>query len=368
MDRSDGFKHAKRLLSQKLLDDGVEESVRRKILGGFEKLPAELEARDGSYELRLYSLDGTKHLSGTLNRRLLAVDSWAGGVIVGVLVPDWSNGWHRLFKDERVYSWLSWFLHYSAQYVSRSLVTRALVPLAEQQWVVSSPRSQRTKHRLKDVSFRTASSTLKKWMDHAKSKWPDNPNPVEDTWPERLGPKWRIEREPAVCRYGFWGNSNFIDPSLHQAAFQYMRGVELRKATFDLESVTAFECVLSAAKEFLLKAGLIEGNADRATCARELLLNEDMQDAASLNQFLRNNFSAHSGGWRWWDFYEDHSEFVPLSEQLALATLKALVRLERKHRFVEPDPPKWSDWFWQNFSLLLDSVWLRTPDFIRGSM
>lgn len=366
MDRSSALKQAKSLLSQKLLDDGVEITVRRKILGGFEKLPDELEARDGSYELRLYSLDGTRNLTGTLNRRFFAVDSWSAGVLVGVLIPDWSMGWQRLFKDERVYSWLSWFLHYSAQYVSRSLVTRALIPLAEQHRVVSSPRSQRVKLRLKEVSFHKASSTLKACMAHAKEEWPDGPNLFEDTWPERLGPEWRIQREPAKCRYGFWGSSNFIDPSLHQAAFQYLRGVELRKATFDLESVTAFECVLSAAKEFLLKAGLVNNSDDRAACARQLLLAEDLQGAASLTHFLRNNFSAHSGGWRWWDFYEDHSEAIPFSEELALATLKALVRLERRNRFVEPDPPRWSDWFWQNFSLLLNAVWFRTPDFLRS--
>lgn len=356
MNTSEDFKQAKSRLSQKLQDDGVENSVRCKILRGFDKLPDALESRDGSYELRLYSLDGTRNLTGTLNRRLLMVDSYPGGVVVGVLVPDWSMGWGQLFKDEQVHQYLSWFLHYSGQYVSRSLVTRALISLAEQQSVVSSPRSLRVKERLRSLSFRNARSILKASMAQAKSEWPDKPNPVDDTWPERLGPEWRIQREPTICRYHFWGSFNFMDPRLHQAAFQYMRGVELRKATFHLESINAFDCVLASAKEFLLKAGLISGSADRATCARQLKLAEEMQDVATFNNFLRNNFSAHSGGWRWWDFDEDYFQFVPLSEELAIATLKALVRLERKHRFVEPDPKKWSDWFWQNFELLLSVV------------
>jgi len=81
-------------------------------------------------------------------------------------------------------------------------------------------------------------------------------------------------------------------------------------------------------------------------------------ELASEMYFLRNNFGAHPGGWRWWD----HVEFLDDHDAARMARLagRVLVRaaeLEPQLRAIDPAPGRWSEWFLDNFDMLWDVVW-----------
>jgi hypothetical protein len=54
------------------------------------------------------------------------------------------------------------------------------------------------------------------------------------------------------------------------------------------------------------------------------LLGLDQQAAEGAEQgyFLRNNFGAHAGGWRWWDQVELTEELAPQMAELSLHAIR----------------------------------------------
>jgi len=52
-----------------------------------------------------------------------------------------------------------------------------------------------------------------------------------------------------------------------------------------------------------------------------------MKDTADTLAFIRNHFSAHAGGWRWWDFQELFGESLAAAATLAAEVLQRLAIL-----------------------------------------
>ena len=76
--------------------------------------------------------------------------------------------------------------------------------------------------------------------------------------------------------------------------------------------------------------------------------------------FLRNEFAAHAGGWRWWDIgeYVD-DEFMEKASNMALRVLSHAADAEPVARRVDPEPDNWSDWLMCSFPLLFSAIWFR---------
>jgi len=157
-----------------------------------------------------------------------------------------------------------------------------------------------------------------------------------------------------------WFEANFLDPEINGATYQFLRGIELVKADFGMESINAFDCIQRISKKFLINRNLIKDLADwKKEWAKELDLEESLPLFEELVH-IRNYFSAHHGGSRFWDFEEMFGEYPQVFAKISLRILRKLVEIEKSKRLVEPNPPKWSEWFWANFKMLLNSVW-RNP-------
>ena len=74
--------------------------------------------------------------------------------------------------------------------------------------------------------------------------------------------------------------------------------------------------------------------------------------------FLRNEFAAHAGGWRWWDAgeYVD-DEFMEKVSILTLRVLRKAADAEQAVRQIDPEPDSWSNWLMENFPLLFRAIW-----------
>ena len=79
---------------------------------------------------------------------------------------------------------------------------------------------------------------------------------------------------------------------------------------------------------------------------------------ATYQYFLRNQFLAHPGGWRWWDVNEflDHNTFTSMSDLAKRVIVKA-DETEVAVRRIDPEPSSWSDWFLKNFPHIFRAVW-----------
>jgi hypothetical protein len=145
--------------------------------------------------------------------------------------------------------------------------------------------------------------------------------------------------------------------------FHFLRAQNLRSESFDLEAVVAFDCVVQTVAAFIQsRSGLAVQPARSEICAR-LGLNMEFVELAEYMYFLRNNFGAHAGGWRWWDQAEmlEDDTLADIS-QFAHQVLSAAADFEPRARAVSPSPAEWGSWLFHNFEMLWDAVWFDALD------
>ncbi|SRR6266849_2853708 len=96
----------------------------------------------------------------------------------------------------------------------------------------------------------------------------------------------------------------------------------------------------------------------RGELCEQLNLPSESAELADYVYFLRNNFGAHAGGWRWWDLGELLEEDVLAKiAQLAEAVLANAADREPEMRSIEPFPVQWGEWLFENFETLWDVLW-----------
>jgi hypothetical protein len=87
-----------------------------------------------------------------------------------------------------------------------------------------------------------------------------------------------------------------------------------------------------------------EGSREGEICSA-LGLRAQSAKLANCVYFLRNNFGAHAGGWRWWDQDELFDDELTLAiSRLAANVLMTAANLEPQICRIDPDPKSWDDW------------------------
>lgn len=342
----DSYAKAKTILARWLDRIESEASERLTILHGLDVVRMTLAERDGWFDVRAIELSSTEGVFASLRSRRMHVENLGGRLVVATACPGWGRGWSSLLPDEHAYDVLTWLLHYAAQYVHRSLVLKVILPIAEEAGVVSHPFGLRSINYAAygPETVQPAWRLLAKAMELAAAWYP----------------KETASDSEARCRVdlaGPWLNYNTVDPYVHQAAFHWLRGVQLDCGGFAAEAVGAFDRVFEVTHSFLVSTGVLQKQASRSQCAQALRLPPDVQEIAERTHFLRNHFAAHAGGWRWWDFDEMFADDLPDAKRAALDALHSLGRIEPAHRSIEPSPSSWSTWFWEHFEVLWKAVW-----------
>lgn len=262
------------------------------------------------------------------------------GLAVSTVVPGWGFGWRSVFREDHVCDVLSWLGHYARRYVHRSRVAKVLMTAWERDGAVLHPFGSGARHRRYGPVLPQTSSkrALARAAEDSVTEW------------------GRIEDAPRTRSR--WARRNTFDPAIHQAVFHFLRGQTLKSSGFGLEAVTALDCVLQSLQAIGWNGPVGDPRRNRADLVATLGFGPSDRSLAEYAYFLRNEFAAHAGGWRWWDTGElIDDEFMEDLSNLALRILRRAADAELAVRRINPEPSKWSEWLMESFPLLFRAIW-----------
>lgn len=335
--------HAKALILEWFDRSGQPTAIRGKVSSGIDRFLDEILKRDSWSECMTVLLgDPYTPVFRASGRDWCATPSRCG-LAVSTVVPGWGFGWHSIFKDEYVYDILSWLGHYARQYVHRAQVAKALMIAWEESGAVLHPFGSQTHGRRYGPD--SSSISPREALDHAAAF-------SMAQWGE-------VEGVPKI--QSRWALRNTLDPAIHQAIFHFLRGQALLSSGFELEALVAFDCVSQSLQAIPWNKPVGDPRRNRIDLVATLSLDETDGELADEIYFLRNQFAAHAGGWRWWDMgeYVDRA-FMENVSSLAARILRRAADLEPTARTIAPEPTSWSVWLIENFPALFSAIWFPT--------
>lgn len=307
----------------------------------------ELHLRQDWCECITTLLDGSESVEFTIKGPGWQARPTGRGLAVSSIVPGWGFGWSGVLQDEDATSLLSGIGHYARQYIHRANIAKVIMVVWERQNLVLRPLSSAMLFkRYSDINPRPS---------RMKDIFYTNERDSFSLWGMPILQKLHSVRSK-------WCARNTLDPAIHQAIFHFLRGQSLLSSGFDLESLVAFDCVLHALQSMKFAGAAGDPRRNRTDLCRALGLGRSSADLAEHVYFLRNQFVAHAGGWRWWDtgdYFEDD-----LASHISKLTLRALRRaadLEPNCQSIDPAPINWAMWFEAYFPLLWSAFWFRDP-------
>jgi hypothetical protein len=298
----------------------------------------ELPRRETWREVMTVALSDTNDLPIVVRSRYWRTTPCADLLAVSTALPGWSRRWSAVIPDDFARETLSTFLHYARQYIHRSHVAKVLMIIWEKHQRVLHPFGDSIMYQFYEVDGVPPSLTkiLDAAGDGARERWGPNTSPI------LTRSKWTLR--------------NTLDPHIQQAIFHFLRGQSLLAHGFELEAVVAFDCMLQSLKRLLMRAGLLTSQASRGAVCEALGIGSTLTGVADRGYFVRNNFGAHAGGWRWWDYGELLENLIPSLPQLAGRVLAKAATIEPQIRSIEPDPQSWYEWLLKNLPMLWDVV------------
>jgi hypothetical protein len=323
--------------------------LRSKVLRGIDLIAKELPAREGAFEVSTVALDASHGLNISIRAKNFRAFQCSDCLAVSTIVPSIARGWSKILKDEEVHHILSWLLHYAGQYIHRSYVASTLMIVWDDSQKVLHPFGSRGIKRFyggiqplvssEDAFAAAQADALEKWGLCEPS--------AGDVIPSRSA----------------WLEGNTLDPFLHQAVFHFLRAQNLKSNDFAMESVTAFDCAMQAIVGFVRARLHLPHEPTRTDTLQRLGIASNLSRSADYLYFLRNNFGAHAGGWRWWDQNELLEDGVLDGfANLLGSALAAVADLEPNLRLIDPAPAQWGEWFFEHFETLWDAVWFEKAD------
>ena len=268
------------------------------------------------------------------------------GLVVTSVVPAWNIGWRRVLSNEFSDHNLSWIGHYARQYIHRSNVAKVLMASWERNNLILHPFGEALSLRryCDDASHPTVSEMLKKAEVGAIEDW-------NITW-----------KKDADTYRSKWIHRNTFEPAIHQGIFHFLRAQSLAASEFELEALGAFDCVLHSIQSMSWSTHLGNPHRSRRDLCKVLGFGKASQDLSEHIYFLRNQFKAHAGGWRWWDYGEHFGDdLVGEASRLNSRAIRKAADLEPSIRRIEPQSHNWADWLEEHFPILWRAFWFKEP-------
>ena len=332
---------AKSLILKWFDDSDQPAAMRGKLSSGIDRFFDEIARRDTWSECMtvLLSHHSTSHFRAS-GKDWRAIPC-RKGVVVSTVVPGWGFGWRSILRDEYVYQILSWLGHYARQYIHRSHIAKVLMIAWERDGVIFHPFGSGSHYQRYGQKF---SPTLPKKR-------------VLDIAVKQSITIWDGIETDARSR-SRWTHRNTLDPALHEAVFHFLRGQKLKASEFEMEALVAFDCVLQSLQTIGWDVAIGDPRRNRADLITTLGLKPSDGALAEQIYFLRNEFGAHAGGWRWWDAYEyADGEFMEAASNLTLHALRRAADREPAVRRIDPTPDSWSEWLMKSFPVIFGATW-----------
>lgn len=308
-------------------------------MSGVEKLAIELPNRSDWREVITIRIDDSDGVILNINRPLFSVYHKHNHLYVTSIVPGWGFGWKSVFKDRSVYEILSWLMHYARQYIHRSNVASALMTAWDKHGKVLHPFGSQQDFQQYGVLEKTPSAKIMLTRAIAAG----------DSYPPEQSSHATRSR---------WNSANLLDPNIHQAIFHFLRGQKLLSENFYVESIVAMDCSVQAIGAFLIDTHKGINLSTRRDIGGFFQMTNDEGDIFEYSYFLRNNFGAHAGGWRWWDYGEMiNGQYFEFYSKTVRKLILQAIEHEKRNRNIDPHPSDWGEWFFMNFKVIWDSVW-----------
>jgi len=267
------------------------------------------------------------------------------GLVVRSIVPGWNFGWRAIVKDEVSYDILSWLGHYARQYIHRSNIAKVLMAAWEQEGLILHPFGE--------------GLLIQRYSDLEP---PKTNREIFARAGQSIADQWKEPAQASRPHRSSWARRNTLDPAIHQGIFHFLRAQSLVAAGFEMEALAAYDCVLHALQ--YLDWSWAPGNPlrSRADLCRAMGFGAPTVALAEHIYFLRNQFVAHAGGWRWWDTVDYlEGDLTAKAGAFSLRALRKAADLEPLHRRLAPEPNDWASWFEENFAQIWAATWFRDP-------
>lgn len=324
-------------------DEGKPDPDRRKAFArDIDRFFSVIQEREHWRECYTTSLDAPTGCAFRASGRGWVAYPTGKGLTVTSVLPGWAIGWQNILETEQSDYIVSWIGHYARQYVHRSNIAKMLMAAWEKEGVVLHPFGSNTQ--------------VRRYSDWGEV--PSDRRILRDNKEEVLA-HWGVASDAPTYRSA-WRNRNTLEPAIHQAIFHFLRAQRLVQSGFDLEAITAYDCVLHSLQ--YLDWTWAPGNPrrSRADLCKALGFSSEAAELAEHIYFLRNQFVAHAGGWRWWDAVEYiQGDFMSDAALLMHRALRKSADLEPSYRRIDPHPQSWSSWLIDHFPIVWSAIWFR---------
>lgn len=251
--------------------------------------------------------------------------------------PDWSRGLRPFFRDESLYQYISWFLHFAQQYVSRACFVDVIGSIAI---AYNTPTHFFS---WEGRTFYTRSGLTN--AEDVKSGF------LSDHIYKMNSPKQKMFR-------GLANAINSLDPFVNRAIYNYTKALELSQSGFFEETILSFDKTVDVIRQYFTTRNSLGEGVSFEELSKFLHLSEFEEAAISQTYKLRCYFGAHPAHSKWWDFGEMFDEeFVNELQADIRSVLFKFIFYEEQNRQIQKNPADWSNWFSKHWETLWDSIW-----------
>ncbi len=281
----------------------------------------------------------------TMAGKTWRADPTSSGLAVTSVVPGWGFGWSNIFDDDLAEDIFSWLGHYCRQYIHRSNICKVLMAAWEKNGLILHP-------------FGSGALIQR----HAGSTSSGSTSKILAGAVQFVGQNWgAVLDQPAFYR-SKWTERNTLDPSIQQGVSHFLRAQSLLKANFEIEALVAMDCVIQSVQNMDWSWASGSPKRNRRDLCKALGFGLPSQELSEEVYFIRNQFGAHAGGWRWWDTGEHlEGDTCQRASKLASRVLRKTADIEAQHRVFDPEPENWANWLEDNFDAIWTAVWFKDP-------
>ena len=255
-------------------------------------------------------------------------------LIVGTICPGWRHGWKKICKDEFIADQIDAFFHLSTQYIIRSFQINLIVAIV----ILYNHVCDFRWGPLLEIPLSNFNNVF--------------------TGFEKSIPKNISARSLKLKHY--LNIINSLDPYINRANYYFVKSIDLYKNNYYEEAITNLDNTVDVMTQFIkARKGTPTQRRDIAIVqlSDELDMHGNIPIQLNRLYLLRCRFSSHPAQSKWWDFSEIYQEDIDSLFEAVKYTLIKLFQYETRNRLINPQPEKWSDWFYEHADVLFDAVW-----------
>jgi hypothetical protein len=206
--------------------------------------------------------------------------------MIGVVCPNWSNGWGNISKSKFISEQIDILIHFISQYIYRSYQINMIGAIALATDIPTDFRG----NTLKSTYGVYAIEEIVKFKTFIE----------ENT------------SELSLKTLGYLRLINALDPSVNKSIFYYIRFLELYSSEFTEEALTAADNMVDVIFQSIKNRINAPTKERKEMCKyvyKELrFYDETDKDNLERLYLLRCRFTAHPSKSKWWDFNEIYEE------------------------------------------------------------